>query len=74
MLTYIRALLTLVAKKLNSMCAHGSKYIGYMKKKQGQSFENLPILGFFVCFFVLFYHHQDLQQQNFGKKLVNEKK
>lgn len=34
MLTYIRALLTLVAKKLNSMCAHGSKYIGYMKKNK----------------------------------------
>lgn len=55
MLTYIRALLTLVAKKLNSMCAHGSKYIGYMKKKQGQSFENLPILGFFCLFFLFFF-------------------
>lgn len=55
MLTYIRALLTLVAKKLNSMCAHGSKYIGYMKKKQGQSFENLPILGFFCLFFCSFF-------------------
>lgn len=66
MLTYILAPLTLVANKLNSMCAHGSKYIGYMKKTR--------TMGFFFCCFFFFYHHQDLQQQNFGKKLVNEKK
>lgn len=68
MLTYIRALLTLVAKKLNSMCAHGLKYIGYMKKKQGQSFENQPILVFFVLFFCSFLPSSGFTATKFWEK------
>lgn len=59
MLTYIIALLTLVADKLNSMCAHGSKYIGYMKKNKDKVLK----INQYQCF----YHLQGLQQQKFGK-------
>lgn len=64
MLTYIRALLTLVAKKLNSMCAHGSKYIGYMKKNKDKVLKINQYLVFCVFFTIIRIYTNKILEKN----------